>query len=442
MRDCLSIIEEFKKNQNNIEKSIELADKITDKLKNYKLAVYPAGVNGHLIQETLLQYNIRVDKFFDKNYNKIVQVNGVKVLAPDEIEQCDDNTILLICANLRTRYDFFFENAKKINPNIKILNGEMLNRMLKYSNCFNKFKNNKQINLYECEHCGFEKQYCPIATMSLKKFANHKELPNDTRSDKFDWFGYIVSQTCTLKCKHCCEQVALLNDKGFTPVEELVKDVKKLAESTKWLIFVELIGGEPFLHPNIEELITELLKIENIGYIKSFTNATVVPSDELCEIMKNPRFMLHMSNYENILSGKLLENIHKTREKLKEKGVNYLFTPNFEWLDFTGYELNPNQTDEQSLKKAFNDCFISNCNRVYKGVLYRCPHQYSGIQLGKLKKLPIECIDIHTMDKEELSAKLQEFAQLDYIDACKYCKLPYDAKPVPAGEQLGEKVHA
>ena len=442
MRDCLSIIEEFKGCQNNIEKSIELANEIDSKLKSYKLAVYPAGANGHLLQETLLQYNVQVNNFYDKNYKKIIQIKGVDVLSPDEIKKCNKNTLLLISANLRTQYDFFYENAKILNPDIEIIDGTLLNRMLKYKTCYNNFKNKKQINLYECEHCGFERHYCPIASMSLKKFANHKELPNDTRSDKFDWFGYIVSQTCTLKCKHCCEQVALLNDKGFTPVEELVKDVKKLAESTKWLIFVELIGGEPFLHPNIEELITELLKIENIGYIKSFTNATVVPSDELCEIMKNPRFMLHMSNYENILSGKLLENVHKTREKLKEKGVNYLFTPNFEWLDFTGYDLNPNKLDEKVLKKGFEDCFISICHRVYKGVLYRCPHQYSGIQLGKLKKLPIECIDIHTMDKDELSAKLQEFAQLDYIDACKYCKLPYDAKPVPAGEQLESKTHA
>lgn len=431
-----NILKDFESSDFDLEKIEKSSEDILEILKSKKLVIYPAGVNGQLIQKTLLENNIKIDFFVDRAFDNLKEINNIKVLETEKLKELTDDYFVIISANLQSQFEFFKEVANKLNSKINIIDGKNLSRLLKTPKCIKKLNEKAVFDLGECESCGFERKYCPIVSAYLKREANFKEIENDYRSTKFDWFGYIVSQTCTLKCKHCCEKIPYLKDKGFTPVEEIIKDVKKIAENSKFLNFVELIGGEPFLHPQIERLITELLKIENIGYIKSFTNATVIPSDELCEIMKNPRFMLHVSNYEKTATGKLLENIYKTREKLERLGVKYLFTKNFEWLDFSSFDENKNNNSEKQLKKVFENCFLINCHRVYKGKLYRCPHQYAGIQLNKLQEIPVECINLHSMTDIELAKALEDFENVDYIDACKYCSLPFDAEPVPAGEQM------
>ncbi len=407
---------------------------VLEDLKTKKLVIYPAGVNGQLVQKALSENGIKIEYFIDRAFDNLKNINGVPVFDTAKLKNIEEDYHVIISANLQTQYEYFNQTALDLNSNINIIDGKNLCRLLKSPNCAKKLQQNAAFDLNECENCGFERNHCEIVSNYLKRAANHTEIENDYRSSKFDWFGYIVSQTCTLKCKHCCEQVPYLKDKGFTPVEEIIKDVKKIAQSSKFLKFVELIGGEPFLHPEIERLITELLKIENIGYIKSFTNGTVVPSDELCEIMKNKRFMLNISNYEKTATGKLLENTLKARKKLEESGVKYLYTTNFEWYDFSSFELH--NTGEDRLKEVFKNCYLINCHRVYKSKLYRCPHQYAGIQLNKLKEFSIECLDIHSTDEKQTAEMLEKFENIDYIDACRYCKLPFDAEPVVPGEQL------
>lgn len=428
------ILKDFESSDFDLEKIEKSSENILEILKSKKLAIYPAGVNGQLIQKTLQENGIKTEFFIDRAFESLKEINNIKVFETEKLKELSDDYFVIISANLQTQFEVFNNIIQELNPNANAVYGEYLNRLLKSPNCLAKLNSKKPFDLLECENCGFERKHCQIASSYLKRVGNFKEIENDYRSPNFDWVGYIVSQTCTLKCKHCCEFVPFLADKGFMPVEKIVKDVKKIAESSKFLNFVELIGGEPFLHPKIEELITELLKIENIGYIKSFTNATVVPSDELCKIMQNPRFMLNVSNYEKVATGKLAENIVKTKEKLAKYNIKYLYTTNFEWLDFSDFEVH--KTDPEILKKGFKDCFISICHRIYKGKLYRCPHQYAGIQLGKLKEFPIECIDLHSLNEVELADALEKFEALKFINACRHCKLPYYAEPVPAGEQL------
>lgn len=428
------LLEDFEKVEFKFDIIEKKSDEIVQALKTKKLAIYPAGTSGQLLQKTLVGTNLKVVTFFDKAFDNLRVVNDIPVKNPSDLKDLGSDYFIIISANLDTQYDFFERTVKELNPQANIINGKNLNRLLKSPKCLTKLRDSKEFDLIECENCGFERKHCSIVSSYLKKVGKHKEIENDFRSIKFDWFGYIVSQTCTLKCEHCCEHVPYLRNQGFNSVETIISDVKKIAESSKFLNFVELIGGEPFLHPEIERLISELLEIENIGYIKSFTNGTIIPSDKLCKIMKNPRFMLQVSNYELTAKGKLLKNIFKTKQKLDDAKVSYLFTHNFEWLDFTSFK--EHEASEKYLKKAFDNCFLKNCHRVYQGKLYRCPHHYAGVQRGQLKEYSTECIDIHSLGTIDLGKALEDFENLELLDACKHCDLAFNAKPVPAGKQL------
>lgn len=406
-------------------------------LMSKEIVIYPAGENGKQLYRSLREANLGVVCFIDRNAIKIRQINGVPVYPPSHIQKMGSEAVVVIAANFATNFTDILNNSEEISPDSWKVNGQQLNRLFKSKSCISKMENGCDLDLIECERCGFERSECTIASKYLKRIGRHDDARFGQNCREFDWFGYIVSQKCTLRCEHCCEHVPYLNGKGFSSVDQIITDVKKLASSSYFLNFVELVGGEPLLHPKIMDLLEELLKIENIGYIKAFTNGTIVPDDELCRIMKNPRFMLQLSNYEQSTDGKMLKNILKTKVKLAEAGIPYVHTRDFEWLDFTSFS--EHEATEEYLERAFNNCFLKNCHRVYKGALYRCPHQYAGHQTGELEVPVDEMIQIHTMDTVKLSESLRNFENLKYIDACKRCDLAFTPAVVPAGRQLAER---
>lgn len=418
----------------NIDKISSLVKKLVQKLGKKRIVIYPAGYMGQLLERTLSEYGITIESYIDRSADKIKLIKNIPVFEPQRLSELSDDTIVLVSANLDAMSKQLSSLARQYNDKLTILNGFETNRLLKYAICSKKLMEHASFDIIECENCGFERHGCPLCLAYLKNGACATKLENDWRSQSFTWFGYIVGQACTLKCIHCCEAIPFQKEHKFVPKEIIIADVQKVAASSRFLTFVELIGGEPFLHPEFKKLVEELLEIKNIGYIKSFTNATIVPSNELCQTLKNPRFMLQISNYEKQVTGKLLENIHATRSILKDRGVPYIFTQNFEWQDFTSFDLH--NTDDDKLNAIFNACPLRNCNRLYNGMLYRCPHQYAGVELGSLKKHNIECIDINTYDERGLAEAVEAFENVDYIDACRYCLLPFDAPPVPAGVQL------
>jgi len=416
------------------QKITELSAQLLEYLRSRKVSIYGAGAAGQVLSETLSEYDISVSRFIDRAADIIGTICGIPVIKPDLIVELDDKCIVLTANNIKNQSDNLMKAVRQYNAALAILDGFSINRILRYEICARHQSVGHSFDLVRCENCGFEGRGCTICSSYLKKLAGAVTLDDDWRSKEFDWCGYIVGQVCTLNCRYCCEAIPRLQNKGFSTHDDIEADVSKLARSCRFLKFVELIGGEPFLHPEFERVLTSLLAIKNIGYIKMFTNATVVPSDSLCNILKNPRIMLQLSHYEQQVSGKLLENIKATKAKLAAKGIRYVFAPNSEWMDFHSFELH-HKKKEQMVEKC---CPLLECHRVFKGVLYRCPHQYAGIQLKALNKYPVECVDIHEFSDRDLAGALDAFESLSYTDACLHCTMPSDATIVPMGEQLDE----
>lgn len=421
----------------NKEKVQTVADRLLPYLRRRRIIIYGGGALGQLLAKTLSHYDIRIAFFVDRAAEKMIRLQEVPVREPQDLEKVEADHLVLVASNIRTQSEKLTEVVRQQNPSLAVFDGFAVNRVLRYALCGKKVEDLLPFDLIQCENCGYEGRGCSFCLTYLKRIAEARSIENEWRSVKFDWFGYIVGQTCTLKCIHCCEAVPYLREHSFVDLDTIVSDVSAVARSSRFLKFVELIGGEPFLHPDLERLLTSLLAIKNIGYIKIFTNGTVVPSDSLCGILGNNRIMLQMSNYEHQVSGRLLDNIMTARKKLAEQGIRYVFAPHPEWLDFSSFDLH--NSGEAKLRRVFRHCPLMNCHRLYQGVLFRCPHQYAGIQLGKLEKRPVECLDIHNFDAKGLADALTAFENVEYIDACRYCLLPFDAPVVPAGEQIRRK---
>lgn len=409
-------------------------DEIKARLAGRLVLIHGAGALGQLLLATLRGHNIGVHAFVDRAATLLGNVDQIPVHEPQYLAGLGPDVVVIIASNSKPRADAMAQAIIEIQPAAEVLDGFAVNRILRSTLCRRLLDEGWTFDLIQCENCGFEGKGCGICSSYLRRVGGAEVGENDWRCESFDWFGYIVGQRCTLKCVHCCEAIPRLREHAFVDHDIVVSDVAAMAKASRFLNFVELIGGEPFLHPQIGQILASLLAVENIGYVKVFTNGTVVPSDSLCDILTNPRLMLQMSNYAHQVSGTLLRNIQATRRKLADRGVRYIFTPVPEWQDFSSFDLH--HPDDAVLPTVFRACPLRNCHRLYKGVLYRCPHQYAGVQLGRLDALPVETVQIAAKTPKELASALTAFEDVSYIDACRYCTLPFDAKVVPAGEQI------
>ncbi|MCM1302703.1 MAG: radical SAM protein [Lachnospiraceae bacterium] len=436
-------LEQFKAAEKDQEKG-EISEKIRNALQGKKIVIYGAGATGKALADVFAQLNIKIAFYVDRKSGDIKEINGIPVFGVEKLQQHNEKNILVIVSiDTQLFLEFQDEIERNINKfcpqSVVIPYGRDLILALRYGICRDRFLSGHEFEIVECINCGAENRRCEIFDEYLKKLASKSVLDKSGYKLKYNkFFGYILSNICSLKCKHCCEMVPYYNEKAFVKADVVVENCRKIADACQFTMYIELIGGEPFLHPEIAYILEELLKIDDVGYVKIFTNGTVVPDAQLCKVLKNPRIVVVWSNYQDTLQGILLDNVNKTREIFAKEGIKYIYSMSKTWLDFSSFDYV--NKSEEDLENDFEDCFIANCHRLFEGVLYRCPHQYAAARLNKIDVGENDCVNIEECASlEELSEKLYHFKNLRYVDACRYCVVPYKAQEVPAGEQLGEE---
>ena len=414
-------------------------EELLKRLKESRVVLYGAGAIGKVMKETLDDLGVRVDFIVDKKYEEIRYVGDVPVVATDLLEKANTEeytVIICVANNIVLAYKSEIEELlqQKCPRAAVIGDGRNLAFFLRSNSCDKRLQAGEEFDLIKCINCGSEQRGCDICKRYLMQQNGNEALYELHKERKFEYyFGYVLGQYCTLRCKHCNEMIPYQNNREFVSLEEVLRDCKKLIGSCYFLPFMELVGGEPFLYPQLEELLQELLQIPNLGYIKIFTNGTVVPSDSLCDILKNKRIVINLSDYTMAVTGQLLDNIYATQDKLKAKGIPYISSSARTWLTF---DFENRGKSEEELKKGFAACNSADCQRLHKGVLYRCHHQYAGMRLGTCPEAEDDIIRIHECSTEELREACDYLERKEFVDACRYCNWPFDAQQVPAAEQV------
>lgn len=408
-------------------------------LRPFRIVIYGAGAAGVSLLHSLRLHNIEPLFFVDRRWQECGSTDDLVMRGPEALRDADSpDTLVILAINAEVIRKFNqgpLENIQKYAPHAVVIHtGIQVNSLLRFVDCRGRLERGADFHLVECLDCGAETELCPIYQEYLRQITPGRKVLAKEPSRKFDWFGYIMGQYCSLKCRDCCEHVPYFDYPVFSKYEDILSDCSKLAASSEFIRYIELIGGEPFLHPQFEQVLEGLLRIENVGYIKIFTNGTVVPKEELLEILRDPRIVINLSNYTAQAKGVQLENILHTREVLAAQGIRYVYSESKEWTDWGDFH-DRGYTDEELADHAAH-CFCYNCHRVFQGKLYRCPHQYAGIQRGRMALREGEYIDLNTCDPDELARKLDAFEELPFTDGCRRCDMPFDCPVVPAGIQL------
>ena len=240
-------------------------------------------------------------------------------------------------------------------------------------------------------------------------------------------FDFFITQRCTMNCKLCAAAVPYIHNPVHTPKEVAFKELKEFFRVWDYADRVEFIGGEPLTHPQLYEIVKESLKYqEKFGKLRITTNATIVPSDRLCDLAANcgKEFDFIVDDYGEYSKNlvpllKQLEKYHIPFRVDTYHGENQRFGG---WINFGDYTI---INDEIEAKKTLKNC-IAPKNQfvcVNDGKAFSCCYAMCLYWIHHLFPDDGSCIDLFNSElpiekKREIAAHFCE----ESIEACKYCR--------------------
>lgn len=206
---------------------------------------------------------------------------------------------------------------------------------------------------------------------------------------------------CNLNCK-CCSTYAPIAKEHYADIDSFEKDLKRLHDLIGDSIMqIHLLGGEPLLHPKLEEFISSARKIFPTARIDVTTNGLLVfkMPKSLWTTMVKYNVALKYTQYPINLDYK------KMVEYVKGFGVYVFSAGGKEPIKyFRHIPLKASGTN--NAWKSFIRCAYTDCATLRDGKLFHCP-------IPVFHKLFNKCIQ-----EENMSGNFQ-LSQFDYVDLFK-----------------------
>lgn len=143
----------------------------------------------------------------------------------------------------------------------------------------------------------------------------------------------VITSRCTLKCQNCNMFIGYVKTPQDIEFDSLRRNFDTFFASVDFVYEYTLLGGEPFLHKKLTEVITYLGKRygDRIGRINLISNGTVLPNDEMLQTLKRYQVTVHISDYTCSLHYD--DKLKKAAETLEKAGIEYYIIPNNTWKD-------------------------------------------------------------------------------------------------------------
>ena len=240
----------------------------------------------------------------------------------------------------------------------------------------------------------------------------------------------VLTTHCSLKCAKCNNLMPCYTEPYHIPADEVLKDIDLLLSHTDICVKLELLGGEPFIYPELGKVIDGVRDYKNVMCVAFTTNATVIPGDDILKkiaSLKNKKIVI--SDY-----GIKTQKVEELMKVCKEYGIPCGRSVSKYWADPGNTEIR-NKTVEQ-LMKEYDHCYSSRyCRTMLNGKVYACARAASLADL-KLMDGTHDSFDVRQdISDSEFRKGFRKFLTLDYADACNYCD-HYLNIHIPAGEQV------
>lgn len=237
----------------------------------------------------------------------------------------------------------------------------------------------------------------------------------------------VVTERCSLRCRNCANLMQYYACPQHIPPERLRSDLAALLPRISAIWTLQLLGGEPFLYPQLSQLLDDLTREKKIKRIQVVTNGTLLPKEEVLQALAHPKISVHISNY-----GENSRKLDELPGMLRAHGIRYQVLTYSEWMDYGG--LQARHLSHEELLRSFRECAAAECKTLLGGRLYTCPRS---AHMARLDLLPPERDSVDLADNQDFTRRLLAFYNVDMIAACDHCNPLWARRGIPPGEQAG-----
>ena len=380
--------------------------RINNYVTDQKIIIYGASVYGELAYRGLEAIGITPDYFCDQSRERKVYC-GIQVISPKQLAMQYKQANIIIASA-----DFFFE----------------IKEALYNFECTNLFDMR-----FLLEQKLSTQALSPRAQEMYANRQHYINIVNNQGESKvvFNRIQYVVTERCTLRCKDCSHLIPYYKKPENIDVQKHKKAFDLLLEQIDYLAELRILGGEPFLSPDIERLILDYCDNSKIEQISIYTNGTVIPDDNVLVALKRGKVKVHISNY--IINE---EKIQKLTYVFDQHGIKYFVRKYDSWQESGGVEYR-GYTEEQ-LKEKFSNCFERNGYTFLRGRLYRCPRVAHAVNLQAIPDVKKDYIDLENWGDNAIQLKksIGDLQNKAWLDGCNYCEGPDNhIQSIPAALQ-------
>ena len=257
----------------------------------------------------------------------------------------------------------------------------------------------------------------------------------------------VITSRCTLRCKNCNLFISHAPVQCDIDLKRLKKNFDIFFENVDYVYEYTLLGGEPLLHKNIAEIISYLGDRygKRIGRINLISNGTVIPSNDVIDILKKYHVTIHISDYTCSVDYK--EILTKLQKKFLANDIEFYVIPNNTWKDVV-YPREGFQTDNP--RRHMLLCGHST-HSVADGRLYWCDPAFAAECFMGFVSKEDDSLDMEAnkrnYSKYEATLNIIKYLLGDvnargYMSICEKCAGvgSDNNKIVLAGEQAGREV--
>lgn len=363
-----------------------------NKAANSEIVIYGTTVGGKIISQCLKSKGIEVAFFCDRS-ERYSEFCGIPVKTPNALKS-------------RTNYIVLNALTRSFNSACQCLEEWGYKEVYK---CCNLISGRKTED-FECD----ENEKIAVADFLQKYPAYAGNL--ESQDIILPTLEVFVTERCTLRCRDCSHLIPRYNKPVDYRIESIIKYLQNALKIVEKISDLTILGGEPLLHKDISQLLEYCCAQQKIENITIITNATVMPTDDVLQLMSKTNARLRLSNY-----GKYSIRLEEIKKKCEENNVKFFVNDEL-WTDMG--EIYNHNYSENELKEIFTDCPFAFDLLLLRGRIFRCAHVAHLNNLGIINSYQHDSVDVTEIREGDIVSKrreLLEYLHISYLEGCSYC---------------------
>ena len=240
----------------------------------------------------------------------------------------------------------------------------------------------------------------------------------------FSSISFLPSTACNLRCAACLNFNPYAKEFYVRPWEQVKSDIDLFFSCVDRIMLFHVSGGEPFLNRLLPDVIEYLDTNygDRIDTLRTVTNGTVVPSDELCARLAKTKVEVTVDDYRDAVP-KYRDNFPKLLAQFDKHHIPYAVNKVDEWIDLMPMKADFRSKDDAWMQQHFDACCQS-WQELRDGRLYSCNYDAYATVAGINPPQDEEVYDLGSFTpdkKKELVEFRLGYSKKGYTNLCRHC---------------------